>query len=876
MAVSAEIEPRGVVEAGDRDFAREERVGGKGAGLARLFASGATVPPWFVVPTEAFREHVARGGAGGGAIETTPMDDAVARAVDAALARLGAGPYAVRSSMVGEDSATKSFAGQFDTLLFQRDATEVKEAIKKCWASAYSERSIAYRKRAGIDVDAGAMAVVVQRMIDGRVSGVVFTANPTNGRRDEALVTACWGLGEGIVGGACNTDEFVVAHDGVERSAKVVDKDVQVVSDGRGTRESSVPAAQRDARSLTIDEARRVALEATRVAKALGSPQDIEWTIAGSDLFLLQARPITTLPAEAVPPVRAPSDPRLLWDNSNIQESYCGVTTPLTFSFALAGYATVYEVSFRLLGVPEPIIEEHRPVFANMLGLVRGRVYYNLNNWYRVLALLPSFGRNKTDMEKMMGVTEPVDFVVDDHLSAIEKARRAPGMMRTGAIMMRELSRLDKSVDEFQRRIEAEFARYDRASFKTQSFSELMAMIDQLWTDIVERWQTPIVNDIFVMMASGKLRRMLEKMAPEQAASLWNTLVAGEEGIESTEPTRKLLRMAKVARATPAIASALRSLAPAEAMAKIRAEHPTFAADLDAYLDRYGDRTMGELKLETISLRDDPSFLAKVLVNYLDRPDIDPDKLAEGERAAREDALRSLEARIGPLERQRLRKALANARRGVKARENMRLARTRGFGLIRDIYVAIGGILHAAGKLDHPRDVFYLTVGEIRAYHGGTAVTADLAPLARLRKAEYARYEAEELPNRFETVGAVYHGNDLSPARVVDPDASVLCGLASSPGVVEGALRVVTNPHDDLSVNGHILTALRTDPGWAPLFPTASGILVERGSTLSHSAVLARELGIPAVVGVPNLLKIVKDGERVRLDGSAGTVERQR
>jgi len=550
------------------------------------------------------------------------------------------------------------------------------------------------------------------------------------------------------------------------------------------------------------------------------------------------------------------------------------VTTPLTFSFALAAYATVYEQSLRLAAVPDDVIEAHRPSLANMLGLVRGRVYYNLNNWYRLLALLPSFGRNKADMEKMMGVTEPVDFVADDALSPIEKARRAPAMLRTGARVMREIARLDRSVAEFQARFEAEMARYDRASLPKKSLSELVAITEALRADVIEKWQTPIVNDLFVMMASGRLRRLLEKIAGDEAAALWNTLVAGEEGIESTEPTRRLLRMAKRAREVPAIAAALRTMEPRDAIAKIRAEHPAFAAELDAFLDRYGDRAMGELKLETISLRDDPSFVAKVLVNYLDRPDLDPDALAKSERAAREDALRSLEARVGPIDRVRLRRALAAARRGVKARENMRLARTRLFGLVRDVYAAVGHALHAAGKLDQPRDVFYLTVEEIAAYHAGTAVTADLAPLARLRKAEFARYEAEELPNRFETIGAVYHGNDLDPKRAIAADASVLRGLASSPGVVEAELRVVTNPRDDLSVNGRILTALRTDPGWAPLFPTASGILVERGSTLSHSAVVARELGIPAVVGVPNLLAIVRDGERVRLDGSAGTVER--
>ena len=171
--------------------------------------------------------------------------------------------------------------------------------------------------------------------------------------------------------------------------------------------------------------------------------------------------------------------------------------------------------------------------------------------------------------------------------------------------------------------------------------------------------------------------------------------------------------------------------------------------------------------------------------------------------------------------------------------------------------------------------MFYLTVQEIGAWHDGTAVSADLSAIARARRAEFARYAGEELPNRIETIGAVC-GQAIAPPRTSPAERAqaVLRGLGCSPGVVEASLAVIARPEDDLALDDKILTALRTDPGWAPLFPSARAILVERGSTLSHSAVLARELGIPAVVGVPNLLAIVRDGERVRLDGAAGTIER--
>jgi pyruvate,water dikinase len=206
----------------------------------------------------------------------------------------------------------------------------------------------------------------------------------------------------------------------------------------------------------------------------------------------------------------------------------------------------------------------------------------------------------------------------------------------------------------------------------------------------------------------------------------------------------------------------------------------------------------------------------------------------------------------------------------------MRLARTQAFGLARDLYRALGQRLAEAGELIQGRDVFYLTVEELRDYFKGRAVTTDLRGLTALRQAEFARYEASDLAHQFQTRGPVYFGNryqgsDLGP---VDTEGRTLTGIGCYPGIVEQRLKVIHSPRDNLSIDGQILVAMRTDPGWAPLFPTCAGILVERGSTLSHSAVIARELGIPAVVGVPHLLDIVMDGERVRLDGGLGSVER--
>jgi len=337
-----------------------------------------------------------------------------------------------------------------------------------------------------------------------------------------------------------------------------------------------------------------------------------------------------------------------------------------------------------------------------------------------------------------------------------------------------------------------------------------------------------------------------------------------------------LMRLAGELRRDPAGLKSFEPEAAQDVLANLKKDQPAIYAQIETYIERYGDRVMGELKLETITLRENPAFVIQVLRNYLDRPDLDPDALTLREQSNRREAEKTLGGALGFFSRRKMKKILWAARSAVKYRENMRLARTRMFGLYRDVYRALGDRLTEAGKLDHARDVFYLTVDELLAYHEGRAVSADLSVLAQARKAEFALYETQALPHRFETIGPVYHGNRYQgPARDREfTPGRTLQGLGCYPGVVESEARIIHSPQDELSVNGKILVAERTDPGWAPLFPTTSGILVERGSTLSHSAVVARELGIPAVVGIPGLLQVIEEGERLRMDGGKGEVER--
>lgn len=884
----------------------EGKLGGKSMGLAKLNRAGAPVPEWFGVPTEFFSAHVAKSSISG--VLSSTLDELSAldlnepsslkvvqagaqkikdaiiaeeppselrAAIEADLAKLGAGPFAVRSSMVGEDSKEHSFAGQLDSFLFQTGVDEVVDSIKRCWASAFGDRSIAYHLRADLPLNAIRVGVVTQRMIDGEVSGVMFTANPTNGHREQTLLTAAWGQGEGIVSGICNTDEIVWGHHGEEVSYRIVDKDLKLIRDpesGRGTIEVDVVQDERKVRCLDEATVDLICGKGLEVAKNFGSFQDIEWTVEKGKLYFVQARPITSLP----PPPNT-DGPLVVWDNSNIQESFNGVTTPLTFSYAQRAYEYSYLQTMEAMSISQDKIDEFRPAMRNLLGLIRGRVFYNINNWYKGLTLLPGFGQNKSDMEKMMGLEDPVDFVEDKVLSFGEKLSRVPEVLKTLWTMSRAFRNLKYMVPEFLNNFTSVYRTIDRSKLPEMSFSQLVEMNERIERDVLKRWYTPLVNDFYVMMTNGALRRVIESTGVENAVGIQNNVMAGEEGIESTEPTKFLMRLAKeINQKHPALATHIQHNDAMTSYAEIESKYPDIMTKIGDYIERYGDRVIGELKLETITLRTNPAFVLDILRNYIARPDLDPDKLAEKEKKLRSEAETLLLGKLGPIGKWRFKRAANRAREAVKNRENMRLTRTRYFGLSRDVYVAMGQRLHEAGKLDEPRDIFYLDINELEAYHEGRSVGADLGGLARARKLEFAEYEKQDVPHHFTTIGAVYHGNQYKYEGDVEVDlnASTLMGVGCYPGVVESPIRLIFSPEEELSLNGKILCTVRTDPGWAPLFPTASGILVERGSTLSHSAVVARELGIPAVVGVPGLTEIVSDAENVRMDGESGKVER--
>ncbi len=869
-------------------------VGGKAANLYRLGEMGQPVPPWYAVTAPAFRVALhAEQARQPVAIEKRrawiagiPLPSGLVEAVRKAHAGvIPTGSFvAVRSSAVDEDGAGQSFAGLHDSFLFLRTEEEILDAIRRVWASAYNERALAYRRERGLSVDGIAVCVIVQQMVDASASGVMFTANPVTGSVHEIVISSLYGAGEGLVSQGLDADTFTVRKGDLRMERELAIKCEQMAFDkgaGRGLVKTAVSPDRQSEPSLTDDQVVALARAGLAIERAYGRPKDIEFAIdASGRLHLLQARPITTV-AEYGPA----AGNHLIWDNSNIIESYSGVTSPMTFSFIRRAYTIVYHCFAEVMGIAPGVVKASRPVFENMLGLIRGQVYYNLLNWYRLIRLFPGFGFNKQFMEAMMGVREPAE--LRDEYVAPSAARRIfvelPALIRLVVRTAWNFLRIQAWVQQFDANFKSHYARWTALRFGDLHPREMMDVYRDMEDSLLWNWRAPIINDFYVMIHYGVLKKLCAAWCGDTQGSLQNDLICGEGGIESTEPTRLLLELASLAQGDETLRRRILD-EPAADLARAIPGDPRFAAFTAAfnrYLGLYGFRCMNELKLEEYSLRDRPDFVYTILRNYLslNRPEaLDVGAMAEREQQIRRDAeARSLGALSLP-KRMIFRRVLRNARLGVKNRENMRFARTRIYGLLRELIRAFGSRLAEEGVLADREDVFYLTLDECQNYVKGTAVTTRLAELAALRKREFAAYrsETDAFPeDRFETYGMVYHKNRFKNAVAQAPVAADgnLRGTGCCPGVREGLVKVLRSPSDDLRLNGEILVAERTDPGWVPLYPSISGLLIERGSILSHSAIVAREMGIPTIVGIPHLTSHLRTGASVRMDGASGVIE---
>jgi phosphohistidine swiveling domain-containing protein len=887
-------------------------IGGKGRGLFRLEAMGQRVPPWYVVTTAAFRHALAETGLGEriadrlarqgpfsrealraaaeeiqGWLRNLAIPASLAREIVAAHEELGFGedPVAVRSSAADEDGTGGSFAGVHDSFLAVRGARAVLEALRNVWVSGYGERALAYRLAQGMPLARTEMAVVVQRMAPARVSGVLFTADPVTGDTQRIVISSLYGLGEGLVGLGLEADRYVLDKETLTLETTLADKRERVVPGASGELErEAVTEEERGASSLSREQVLALARAGLAIERRLGKPQDVEFAVdSEGNVFFLQTRPMTGL-AEDGPA----AGNRIFWDHQNWAENYPGVTLPMTYSVTRHMEKVTFHCFGDMMRIPRKKIETFQAVHETSLGYIGGRFYTHGINRYRLNRMIPGISfRRKQLLDLLVIRPEEIDRETPDPEPGTLRRYfvELPALVRVFAGLGRDFLHVHGMVEDLLKAARHFQEKCAAMDFRSMQPHELIEVYTEVELKLISRWKAPLINVLCLRFLWVNLKRLCAVWCGDTNGSMPHQLLRGEEGSESARPVKMLLALAHQASRDPELLALFRGATPEELARRVPADprFAGFARGVQEYLDLFYFKGPEEMKLEDLTYKDRPELLYQLLQGYLEQGDfeaLDPEVAAARERQARREAEERAFSSIprGLLPRRTFfRWLLKHVRALDRHREEFKFMRLQLMGLLRDLLRSLGERFAADGVLDQPRDIFYLTLGEVLDFVRGTAVTSDLRGLVAVRRREIDSYVTGEKPDdQFETWGVPYHRNRFKARRKAEAPVSTangrLRGTGCSQGRVTGRVRILRSPEDAGRLAGEILAVERIHPGWLPLLPAASGLLVERGEILSHSATVAREMGIPAIVGIPGLTSVLRDGQRVTMDGGEGTV----
>lgn len=837
-----------------------ELVGGKGASLARLAAAKLPVPPGFHLTTDAYRRFVDEYGlqeqiialasaADSGRSEQLeqaareitqlftqhelPQD--IAEAIAQAYGELGGDgvPVAVRSSATAEDLPGMSFAGQQESYLNMRGADMIFAAVKRCWASLWTARALSYRTRYGIAPQEVSLAVVVQQLIPAQAAGVLFTVNPLSGARDQLLINATWGLGESLVGGQVMPDTFVVARtSGKLLSQTISAKSVMTVPTPDGTRQAEVPADLRTRPVLEPNQTAELAHLGERVAELYARPMDIEWTLHEGRFWLVQARPITALDART-PEMEEWNDSlsgNYLWTGANLGEAVPDVMTPCTWSL-------IQIFMEKTLG---PLF--HLGLSHQSIGNIGGRFYMNVSLNVSVSA---TFGVSR---KRYSEVSEEVFGRLPDDLEVplIPLAR-----MRALRAIIPEVIRLRRRVRANQKKFPAFLATAPERN------EELRAHIQATTSaaDLLTLWHTelePFFTACCHMLEAGArrdgsalvlARRKLRALVGETDA---NTLLSGlGDGMDHLASLGPVLGLTQLANGE---------------------------IDRATFVRRYGHRCSYEFEVSRPRPAENPAWIEQQLAG-MRAAQLDASQMLARQQEARASAWERFQQH-NPRRARSMQRLIERASAAVRDREAARSEVIRVMWTLRTFVLRAGELTGQGDAL------FFLSIQEILALLVGDDAALISIPA---RRVAYQRYS--ELPayptlisghfDPFAWAADPLRRNDIFVASGYHtPINEHISGFPGSVGIVEGRARVLaTVDEGDQLQAGEILVTTVTNIGWTPLFPRAAAIVTDVGAPLSHAAIVARELGIPAVVGCGNATTRLHTGDHLRVNGAQGTVE---
>ena len=770
----------------------------------------------------------------------------------------------VRSSAIDEDSVHTSFAGQHVTELFV-GPSGLLSAIKNCLASAWSFGAISYRLLHNLPVHNIQFAIVIQQMVNASKSGIGFSVDITRNLA-ESIITAGYGLGEGVVADKVECDTFRI-----HRTSKVLETVLMKKQSALRWNQrnelylENIDPQLAESPCLSNTEIEQV-FEALQQAEILlASPADVEFSFdEHGKLYVLQMRPITTLDSNNIE----------ILDNTNIVESYPGITLPLSFSFAKQAYQNLFENSARFFWIDDTWVKQHQQVFKHLIAHPYGRVYYRLDNWYRLTAMVYNSPSAMKAWETAVGLSQPIQV---NSKPSFKQQLKIIGAILWIIVRFRQGNR------KFFKSFAIHYSKFKNFRNEANSPAELWRYFQKIMQQTYRDWPLTVVNDFLAFKVFGWLQSLIKRWGISENEEFANELISGYGEVDSELAVVHLLKLKEQILLDEKLHQLIKE--DSRQLLNFIGSNPnhSFSLAWHAYLDRFGDRTFAELKLETVTPKQNPELLIDLIKSQIDST-LTADTFIENSKKLRIQAWQSVKNKLGTWNpKYWIFKWVANlAAFGVMSRENMRFCRTRMYGASREIFLQIGSWMQEDGFIAKSADVFYLTVDELQEYClYGSDCTIEGIPLNSLvdkRKIDYNQYKEIDLPDRI-----IYQQNDLpifQPKSQVSQRSQTTeniqswQGVAVSKGIVESEVVVMLEPNLTADVRGKVLVSKMTDPGWVFLMSQASALISEKGSLLSHTAIVGRELGIPVVVAIPGITKALKTGDKIRVNGSTGVVER--
>ena len=723
--------------------------------------------------------------------------------------------FAIRSSSLLEDSDKLSFAGQFNTFL-NIDRKDVLKYVSKCLEEINIENIHAYSKyRKRIN-----MYAIVQEMIIPEKSGVIFTSNP-QGILNETVIVVGKGTGDNVVEERVETTSYYY---------NLNDNLYYYESYG-------------DSIKLTGKEVEDLINISKEIKKILGEKLDIEFCIKDDKIYILQARKITTLDCKK----------KIILDNSNIVESYPGVTLPFTQSFVKEAYYGVFKGVFKRLTNDKKTIEKYDFVLKNTVEVANGRLYYQINNFYNILKVLPLSHFMISVWQEMIGV-EDKSITVDNDLKVnfwvkLKIVKNFLVLLKTNNEEMEELNKFFKEIET--------------QSFKKINFENDNKILIKIYLDlkekIINRWYITLVNDMYAFLYTALLKKQIKKEYGKNYKNVSNVVISNISNLESMKPVKELIKISKYIRDNNLTEEIISLKNDREAYEYIYSGNSEVKLMLRKYIENYGDRNVEELKLESDTFRTNPKLLIEKILQYISDKNLDM-------YIKNED--RKLNIKLS----KKANRYLQKAKNGIKNREISRLSRSKLYGIMRSISLNIGEKFVEEGKIKSIKDIYYLYYDEV--IQGINNSSFNLMEIVEKRKLEYNMYKNLPTFSRIIFKDRVInkHHNNIN-SEVILSDFKHIIGTPASSGRVIGEVIIVDeNNVKNIDTKDKIIVTKMTDPGWVYLIVKARGLISEKGSLLSHSAIISRELNKPSIVGVKNITNILKNGQKIELDANSGVI----